>query len=86
MHGMRFSRKRAKKKRGKKYLKREKKGQNIWKYGQKCTKLENILKKGRWLHGIIAHNKLLEQALPELTPLAKTFCRSAVDRNDLKTY
>ena len=29
MHGMRFSRKRAKKKRGKKYLKREKKGQNI---------------------------------------------------------
>ena len=30
------------------------------KHGQKCTKLENILKKGRWLHAIIAHNKLLE--------------------------
>ena len=66
--------------------KKGKKGQNTWKLGQKCTKLENILKKGRWLHGIIAHNKLLEQALPELTPLAKTFCRSAVDRHDLKTY
>ena len=23
------------------------KGQNIWKFGQKCTKIENILKKGR---------------------------------------
>ena len=40
-----------------------KKVQNIWKFGQKCTKFENILKKGRWLHAIIAHNKLLEKAL-----------------------
>ena len=24
-----------------------KKGQNIWKSGQKCTRFENILKKGR---------------------------------------
>ena len=70
MHGMRFSRKRAKKKRGKKYLKREKKGQNIWKYGQKCTKLENILKKGRWLHVIIAYYKLLEKSQEEKVLIA----------------
>ena len=28
------------------FQKRAKKGQNIWKFGQKCTKFENILKKG----------------------------------------
>ena len=38
----------------------EKKGWNIWKFGQKCTKFKNILKKGWWLHVIIAHNELLE--------------------------
>ena len=37
----------------------QKKGKN----GQKCTKLENILKKGRWLCEIIARNKLPEKAL-----------------------
>ena len=36
------------------------KGQNMWKLGQKCTKFENILKKGRWLCTIIACNTLLE--------------------------
>ena len=36
------------------------KGQNTWKFGQKCTKFENILKKRRWLRAIIAHNKLLK--------------------------
>ena len=36
------------------------KGQNVWKFVQKCTKFENILKKSRWLHAIIARNKLLE--------------------------
>ena len=30
---------------------------NIWKFGQKCTKFENILEKGRWLHAIIAHKQ-----------------------------
>ena len=44
-------------------FKKGKKGQNIWKFGQKCTKLENTLKKGRWLRVIITHNKLLEKAL-----------------------
>ena len=53
---MRFFRKRTKKK--------GKKEQNIWKFGQKCTKLENNLKKGRWLRAIIAHNKLLGKTLP----------------------
>ena len=48
---------------GKKMLKKGKKGQNIWKFGQKCTKFENILKKGRWLSAIIARNKLLEKGL-----------------------
>ena len=37
-----------------------KKGQNIWKFGQKYTKFENILKKGRQLHVILTYNKLLE--------------------------
>ena len=41
---------------GKKYWK----GQNIWKFGQKCAKFENILKKVRWLQVIIAHNGLVE--------------------------
>ena len=35
---------------GRKMLKKEKKGQNIWKFGQKCTKCENILKKDKLLH------------------------------------
>ena len=42
-----------------------KKGQSIWNVGQKCTKFENTLKKGRWLRTIIARNKLLEKALSE---------------------
>ena len=40
-----------------------KKGKNIWKFGQKSTKFENILKKGRWFCANIACNKLLEKAL-----------------------
>ena len=47
-------------KKDKKILKKGKKGQNIWKFGQKCTKFENILKKGTWLCAIIALNKVLE--------------------------
>ena len=42
-------------------FKKGEKGQNIWKFGQKSTKFENILKKGRWLHAIIACNQLLEK-------------------------
>ena len=53
----------------KKGQKNVKKGQNIWKFGQKCTKFENILKKGRWLHAIIACNKLLEKVL-----VLKNYC------------
>ena len=30
----------------KKSIKRAKKGENIWKFGQKCTKFENILEMG----------------------------------------
>ena len=44
------------------FQKKGKKGQNIWKFGQKYTKFENILKNGKWLCVIIAHNKLLEEA------------------------
>ena len=36
---------------------------NNWKFGQKSTKYENILKKGRWLRAIIAHNKLLQKTV-----------------------
>ena len=51
-----FFRKRAKKK----GAKNVKKGQNILKIWVKLYKIWNVLKKGRWLHVIIAHNKLLE--------------------------
>ena len=44
-------------------FKKGKKRQNIWKFGQKCKKIENILKKGWWLRAIIAPNELLEKAL-----------------------
>ena len=36
-------------KKGQKIVKKGKKEQNIWKFGQKCTKFDNILKKGRGL-------------------------------------
>ena len=45
-------------KKGQKMLKKGNKGQNGWKFGQKYTKFENILKKGRRLRAIIARNKL----------------------------
>ena len=44
------------------FQKKGKKWQNIWKFGLKCTKFKNILKKNRWLRAIIAQNKLLEKA------------------------
>ena len=49
---------------GKKMLKNDKRGRNNWKFGRKCTKSENILKKGRWFGATVAHNKLLEKAPP----------------------
>ena len=48
---------------GKKNVEKGQKGQNMWKFGQKCPKFENILKKGKWLRAIIARNKLLEKDL-----------------------
>ena len=44
-------------------FKKGKKGQTIWKFGQKCTKFENIFKNGMWLCTIIVRNKLVEKAL-----------------------
>ena len=43
----------------KKGQKKKKRG-NIGRFGQKCTKFENILKKGKGLCAIIACNKLLQ--------------------------
>ena len=40
-----------------------KKGQNIWKFGQKCAKFKNILKKGSLMGATIACMKQLEYAL-----------------------
>ena len=40
--------------------KKKKKRGNIGRFGQKCTKFENILKKGKGLCAIIACNKLLQ--------------------------
>ena len=59
-------------KKGKQMLKKGKKGQNIWKFEQKGTKFENILKKGRWLHAITARNNLPEQALSWCPPWCQT--------------
>ena len=47
-------------KKDKKMLKEGKKEQNIWKFGEKYTIFENMLKKGKRLHAIIACNNLLE--------------------------
>ena len=41
------------------FQKKGKKGQNILKFGQKCTKFWNPLRKSKWLCVIIACNKLL---------------------------
>ena len=43
-----------------------KKGQNIWKFGQKCTRFENILKKGSLMRATIACMKQLEYTLKGL--------------------
>ena len=52
-----------KKKKKKKNVKKGGKKAKYLKIWSKITKLENILKKGRWLRAIIARNKLLEKAL-----------------------
>ena len=70
-------------KKGKNMLNKGKKGQNIWKFGRKCAKIENILKKGTWLHAIIARNKLLEKAL-ELQ-FSRTTCSNTNIHNNLGT-
>ena len=67
---MRFFKKKGQKRaKKKKMLKKSKKGKNMWKFGQKCTKFEHILKKGRWLCEIIALNKLLEKVVGTLKRL-----------------
>ena len=43
--------------------KKGQKGQNIWKFVQKCTEFENILIKGSLMYMTIAHLKQLEYAL-----------------------
>ena len=45
------------------YSEKEQKGQTIWKFGQKCTKFENILKKDSLMHATIASMKQIEYAL-----------------------
>ena len=50
------------------FQKRGRNVQNLWKFGQKFERFEIFLKKGRWLREIIAHNKLLEKALPCVCP------------------
>ena len=45
------------------FKKKGKKGQNIWKCGQKCKKFENIFKKGSLMRATIAYMEQLEYAL-----------------------
>ena len=49
--------------------KKGKKGQNIWKFGQKCIKNENILKKGSLVQVTIPCMKQLEYVLVSPPPL-----------------
>ena len=49
--------------------KKGKKGQNIWKFGQKCIKFENILKKGSLVQATIPCMKQLEYVLVSPSPL-----------------
>ena len=43
--------------------KKGKKGQNIWKFWEKCTKFEYILKKGSLMRAALACMKQLEYAM-----------------------
>ena len=54
-------------KKGKKWQK----GRNIWKFERKCTKFENILKKGSLMRATIACMKQLEYALLRIYIFAK---------------
>ena len=45
------------------FQKKGQKGQNIWKFGQKCAKSESVLKKGSLMRATIACMKQLEYAL-----------------------
>ena len=45
------------------FQKKDKKRQNIWKFWQKCTNFENILKNGSLVSAIVARMKQLEYAL-----------------------
>ena len=56
------------------FQKKGKKAQNIWKFGQKCTKFENILKKGSPICATIAHMKQLEYALNMTWVMKLVFC------------
>ena len=49
--------------------KKGKKGQNIWKFGQKCIKFENILKMGSLVQATIPCMKQLEYVLVSPSPL-----------------
>ena len=60
-------------------LKKDKKEQNIWKYEQKLTKFENILKKDRWLRAI---NKLLEKAKGDVCTVLAAKCTPR--KNDME--
>ena len=60
-------------------LKKDKKEQNIWKYEQKLTKFENILKKDRWLRAI---NKLLEKAKGDVCTVLAAKCSPG--KNDME--
>ena len=42
------------------FQKKGKKGQNVWKFRQKCTKFENISKKGSLMRATVARMKQLD--------------------------
>ena len=61
-------------KRPKKILKPAKKGWNIWKFGKKCTKFENIFQKSGWLGVIIPCNAIDFFKRPWLCYISQSKC------------
>ena len=55
------------------FQKKGKKGQNISKLEQKCTKFENILKKGNLMHATSTRMKQLEYALIIISKIANVW-------------
>ena len=60
------------------FQKKGEKGENIWKFGQKYTRIEHILKKGSLMCATIAHMKKLEYTLNSESALSPEWAMKLV--------